>query len=183
MELHIIIFLIPYRNLWLSSMFLFNFSVTSKTDYTPQKFHNEACSPVFQVLFYFFLHFLWNINSLLEHSAPIQTILLKISWTLFENHPALLFSWLFPIGLHSFSELLKSSTLKYWLLLFVPSWIAVWYVWFFSPSFCWKKKSHSLVSWNWNKPCFKILCVKNLSEQIPGILSCSYHIFDSFSIE
>lgn len=128
------------------------------------------------------MHFLWNISSLLEHSAPVQAILLKISWTLCENHPALLFSWLFPIGLHSFSELLKSSTLKYWLLLFVSSWIGIWYVWFFSPSFCWKKKSHSVVL-KWNKPCFKIVCVKNLSEQIQGILSWSYHTFDSSSME
>lgn len=127
LELHIIKFLVPHRNLQLRPMLLFNFSVTNKTDCKSQTFHGETCFPVF--IFWFLLMFsaeyehpTWIRHSCINHPTEKQTIKkpktkqTKKKWDfmsqiLFESYPALLFSWLFPISLSSFSELLKSSTL------------------------------------------------------------------------
>lgn len=66
LELHVIKFLVPHRNLQLWPVLLFNLSVTNKTDCKSQTFHGETCFLVF--IFWFFLVF----SAEYEHPARIR---------------------------------------------------------------------------------------------------------------
>lgn len=76
MELHIIKFLMPCRNLQLWPMVPFNLSVIKLTAH-PKSFTGRLAFQSLNFSSDSFLCFLQNINILLEHSAPVQTIPLK----------------------------------------------------------------------------------------------------------
>lgn len=92
MELHIIKFLIPCKNLQLWPMLPFNLSVIRKTDCTPQIFHGETCFPVFKFLFWFLFalfpeseHPAWTQSSCTNHPSTKKPIkvrfhLLNLIW-------------------------------------------------------------------------------------------------------